>query len=488
MIRRIRLGSALALVAIAAHSLVAQVPQFKATVKMKDGSDGSTASGTMYFGGAKIRTELTKDGQNIVVLADPAAKSQYVLMPSEKMYMQMQIGQGPVSVPITGPSNPTNPCSGGSGNTDCVKGENESVNGIPTVRWDYTSAEGVRTRAWISTALRFPIKTEDDNGSSMEFSNITEGPQAASLFSIPSGFQKMDMGMMGGMAGGRGRGRGNANDPMAAAMASLPPELQARAAAAMRGQAGKAPTAPTGSAWEKGSAWVLTFTIKGTESKEVKSADGRTNGHTSWSITYEGSIPLNHGTPSVGGVAGGGPFAAIGPTWTHLAGAADLVSPAAAKLPISGSVTTELAEDKTWTGDCTIEEDGTSKTRMNGVGKSSVPITKPSIDLTAQGLWRISADLKTYDLQFGLTGPVAKEVSQFHEEIGAKCRGRQKVSVKDKTETENVSYGFPTFELKGLPLPTTVGPVTGSKTAKVRFGSRNGETDVTITWTLNPVP
>jgi len=169
----------------------------------------------MYFGGAKMRTELTADGQNMILLIDPAAKSQFMLMPSEKVYMQMPIGQGPVSVPIAGPVDPSNPCAGGSGNTDCVTGSHESVNGYDTVRWDYTSAEGVRTRAWVSTRLRFTVKMQDDAGSSSEISGITEGPQAASLFGIPVGYKKMDVGAMGGStnlpAGGSGGdGRGDA--------------------------------------------------------------------------------------------------------------------------------------------------------------------------------------------------------------------------------------------------------------------------------------
>jgi len=176
----------------------AQPVQFKASVKTKNGNDGTTATGTMYFGGAKMRTELTADGQNMILLIDPAAKSQYMLMPSEKVYMQMPIGQGPITVPVAGPVDPSNPCGGGSGNTDCVRGSRESLSGYDVVRWEYTSAEGVKTRAWVSTRLRFTVKLEDDDGSSSEISGIAEGPQAASLFGIPAGYKKMDVAAMGG--------------------------------------------------------------------------------------------------------------------------------------------------------------------------------------------------------------------------------------------------------------------------------------------------
>src|SRR5436309_6850859 len=93
----------IATVAGAGPSVLAQPPvQFKANVRLHNGADGTTATGVMYFGGAKVRTEVTMDGQTIVILADPAAGSQVVLMPSDKIYMQMPIGQGPISVPVAG--------------------------------------------------------------------------------------------------------------------------------------------------------------------------------------------------------------------------------------------------------------------------------------------------------------------------------------------------------------------------------------------------
>ena len=92
-------GRAVILAAISASSAFAQPVQFKANVRMKDGSDGSTSTGVMYFGGSKTRTELTKDGENMVILAEPASRSQTILMPGDKMYMQMPIGEGPVSIP-----------------------------------------------------------------------------------------------------------------------------------------------------------------------------------------------------------------------------------------------------------------------------------------------------------------------------------------------------------------------------------------------------
>src|SRR5213075_3056249 len=109
-----------------------------------------------------------------------------------------------------------------------------------------------------------------DDGSSTELSGIAEGPQAASLFGIPAGYKKMDVGAMGGA----GRGSvGRSDNPMAAAMANLPPEAAAAMAAAMRGRGPTGVTgvtgatgaaSVTGSGWEKTKGWVVNLTVTGT--------------------------------------------------------------------------------------------------------------------------------------------------------------------------------------------------------------------------------
>ena len=482
---------AMAFVALLAGqvALAQQSSQFKANVKMTNGSDGTTATGTMYLGSAKTRTELSMDGQNIVVIADPASRTQMVLMPSDKVYMQMPIGMGPVSIPVAGPTDPTNPCSGGSGNTDCVKGPSESVNGYQAVRWDYTSADGTRTRAWVSTKLRFPIKTSDDNGSSMEFSNIAEGPQPASLFAIPAGYTKMDvaaMGAMGAAQAGRPGARGNAGNPMAGMPnipANLPPGAAAAMAAAMRGDAPKGAAGATGSAWERGNGWILSATVTATErvtSNAPLYGSVPSEGQSTFSITSKISLPLNSGAPAAG-VPG-----APGPMWSHLAGVPGIGTPAGDKVPITASTTTESRSTATWKGDCTVLDPGTRSTQMKGAGENSVPITQMRPELIGQAMFKISNDLKSYDLLLGINGPKVKEVMQIHQETGAGCRGG-KVSVSDSTVTRERVYGFPTTELKGMPLPATVSTITGSKKVRLRFGDRQGEMDATVTWTLTPI-
>ena len=55
------------------------------------------------------------------------------------------------------------------------------------------------SNVWIDQKLHFPIKSVSED-STWELTNIKEGEPDASLFEIPAGYHKMDMGgMMQGM-------------------------------------------------------------------------------------------------------------------------------------------------------------------------------------------------------------------------------------------------------------------------------------------------
>jgi hypothetical protein len=75
----------------------------------------------------------------------------------------------------------------------------EQVNGRSCDHWQITDKNGKVSNLWIDQKIHFPIKTVSED-STWELSNIKEGEPAASLFEIPPGYQKMDMGsMMQGM-------------------------------------------------------------------------------------------------------------------------------------------------------------------------------------------------------------------------------------------------------------------------------------------------
>jgi hypothetical protein len=165
-------------------------------MQISGGPGGQTMRGTMYFGGSKIRMEMAMGGSNQIMIVDTVNKTQIMIMPDNKMYMEMPSGAaGMMKTPKVDVMDPANPCAGG-GATQCKRIGAETVNGYATEKWEFKQ-DGETWTAWIATKLRIPIKMSSASGSGTEFRNIVEGTQPASLFQVPPGYQKMDMGGMG---------------------------------------------------------------------------------------------------------------------------------------------------------------------------------------------------------------------------------------------------------------------------------------------------
>jgi hypothetical protein len=181
---------------------VAQVPgaaPFSAdmSVKMKDGKD---MTGKVYFGGGKMRQEMNLQGHEVIQIMDFQRKVADMLMPQQKMYMEMPYGQmqaqhrGP-KIPDLKAYDPNHPCAQAEDMT-CEKVGTETVNGRTTEKWIFKNTKsGDTSTTWIDTKLHYPIRMVTKE-TQMDLTNIQEGMPAASLFEIPSGFRKLDMGGM----------------------------------------------------------------------------------------------------------------------------------------------------------------------------------------------------------------------------------------------------------------------------------------------------
>jgi outer membrane lipoprotein-sorting protein len=130
-----------------------------------------------------------------------------VIMPERHMYFETKLGQGPGqqrAFKFFQTINVENACpdwermsehKGGS----CHRLGDEMANGRSAVKYETTSSDGKQGQVWIDKSLKFPVKWQDQD-SSGELQNIQEGSQPSSLFEIPAGYQKLDMGnMMGHM-------------------------------------------------------------------------------------------------------------------------------------------------------------------------------------------------------------------------------------------------------------------------------------------------
>jgi hypothetical protein len=165
---------------------------------------GNTSTNKVYFGKDKIRFDSVGSGNRGTgaVIMDMSTVSYVVLMPQQHMYMEMPASamenRGMFSFFRSGDID--NACSdwlklaankGGS----CHKDGSETVNGRSTVKYEGTNAKGESSAVWLDSKVRFPIKWDGKNGGG-ELRNIQEGSQPASLFQVPDGYTKMDIGGM----------------------------------------------------------------------------------------------------------------------------------------------------------------------------------------------------------------------------------------------------------------------------------------------------
>jgi hypothetical protein len=166
---------------------------------------GTPSQAKIYLGKDKIRVEPQNAGPRGggAVIMNYATQTGTVLMPQQHMYMEMpaqaQSQRMSYSSAFFRAGDVENACGDwqkmGHNGASCHKVGSETVNGRATVKYESTSANGDVSHFWLDPKLRFPVKAESKN-SSWEFRNIQEGTQPASLFEIPAGFTKFDMGGM----------------------------------------------------------------------------------------------------------------------------------------------------------------------------------------------------------------------------------------------------------------------------------------------------
>jgi hypothetical protein len=77
----------------------------------------------------------------------------------------------------------------------CTKIGSDTVNGRSAVKYEGVSSKGEKSHYWLDTKLRCVVKTDEGAGG-FELRNIQEGSQESSLFEVPAGFTKFDMGNM----------------------------------------------------------------------------------------------------------------------------------------------------------------------------------------------------------------------------------------------------------------------------------------------------
>ena len=183
-------------------SLFAQT-EFSAEIVDTQKPDTPTQA-KVYFAKDKMRIESQEHnsrGQGVFIM-NFATQTSDVLMTQQHMYMEMPAQamnqRGLYSFFRTG--DVENACSDwlkmerNQGGT-CHKMGNETLNGRSVVKYEGMNSSGEASSVWLDRKLRFPVKWQGKS-SAGELRNIQEGTQSASLFEIPAGYTKMDIGNM----------------------------------------------------------------------------------------------------------------------------------------------------------------------------------------------------------------------------------------------------------------------------------------------------
>lgn len=165
---------------------------------------GTPTMARIYFAKDKMRIESqTASAHGSAVIINYATQTGDVVMAQQHMYMEMpmqaQSQRMGYASAFFRAGDVENACGDwqkmGHEGSSCHKVGAETVNGRSTVKYEITNASGDVSHFWLDPKLRFPVKWEGKSNSG-ELRNIQESAQPASLFEIPAGFTKMDLGGM----------------------------------------------------------------------------------------------------------------------------------------------------------------------------------------------------------------------------------------------------------------------------------------------------
>ncbi len=175
---------AVALIACAVMAAAPKAYQFSADMVTQ--TSGQTVTGKMFVNTDKMRMEMSTMGSSMVTIVRRDKNVSWVLMPANKMYMEVSLQQQNQKV---------NPFDAKADYKYTLVGA-DTVDGHPCKKYKFeTSVDGKIQKGfhWLATDLKdFPIKWSDEAGTMVtELKNVKLGPSANTLFELPSDYKKM---------------------------------------------------------------------------------------------------------------------------------------------------------------------------------------------------------------------------------------------------------------------------------------------------------
>jgi hypothetical protein len=149
----------------------------------------------IYVSKGRMRMEIRAGGQQMVSLHDWKNNTSYMLMPAQKMAMDMSAAMKTARERAGGmrpedmlTANAT-PCDAKAAKQTCEKLGTEQVNGRTAEKWRITDKEkgGKQSTVWIDNDLKMVVRYESPEAT-MDVKNLQEGKQDESLFQVPKDY------------------------------------------------------------------------------------------------------------------------------------------------------------------------------------------------------------------------------------------------------------------------------------------------------------
>lgn len=194
-----RLAVAIACALLAAGT-AAQAQQFSADLVRRN-VDGELVepSGRIAVSNANVRIETPDFRDGFFIIRGDAA---YFVSLTRPFFMDA--GKSSQLTQILLPVDPDDPCrqwqamakvageAGGHSQWLCERIGPDLLDGNNTIKYRISSPVNQRYSGWINPRLRFLVRLQAEDGTTVELANLREAPQSDSLFEIPSGYRKLD--------------------------------------------------------------------------------------------------------------------------------------------------------------------------------------------------------------------------------------------------------------------------------------------------------
>jgi len=153
------------------------------TITMKS---GMVIQSKTYVDGDKMRSDATMNGMAMAIIVRKDMKKIYQVMEAQKMVMESDFN--PDKYPGGSAAS-----FGPEGKFDLVGPD--TVDGVACTKYTVTSDKTKQVfYFWLDVARKVPVQMAATNGSLVvKWKNFAAGPQDASLFEVPAGYQVMDM-------------------------------------------------------------------------------------------------------------------------------------------------------------------------------------------------------------------------------------------------------------------------------------------------------